>query len=351
MKQVMISTVRDSVLVAGLMLAMLVANAQDIHFSQFMQAPLLLNPALAGDYHGNVRLSTNYKNQWLGALNAYQTYVLTGDMSFYEDKSTGYTGVGMNIFRDVAGDVQLAHTQFSGVVAHHVAVNDHQYLGGGITIGYASKSINPAEMEWQNQYDGSGFNSGLPSGETMGFQKVRYADLGAGISWNYTDPVRKLEYRAGVSLLHLNRPKQTAFNEVDRMSAKIGVHYDMYIPAGENWDRAYLPSFAFFSQGTSKELIVGCQYLYMHGMNSKYTGELSSSAFVFGLYYRAADAIIPMFGYHHQESVKALISYDFNVSRLTPVTNARGGFEVSLVFTGFTKGKASIKVVKDVDEE
>lgn len=329
----------------GMFMMCLHVGAQDMHFSQFGSAPLLLNPALVGDFHGNFRMTTNYKNQWMGTLNAYQTYALSGEFSFYEDKQNGYTGVGISAFRDVAGDVQLAQTQLGIVAAHHLPLNEHQYLGGGISLSYASKSIDPSKFEWQNQYDGAGFNSNLSSGETMRFERASYVDFGFGFSWNYEDPVRKIQYRAGFSAMHLNKPKQQVYGEIDRMFSRLGLHYDMYIPL-ENKSRAVVPSLAFFSQGPHKEFIVGAQYHLAYGMSSKYTGELTPSAFIMGAYYRAGDALIPMIGFHYQRSVEVLMSYDVNVSRLSPATQSRGGLELSVIFMGFTKSKALVKVVK-----
>ncbi|MFH1322164.1 MAG: type IX secretion system membrane protein PorP/SprF [Bacteroidota bacterium] len=38
--------------------------SQDIHFSQFYQTPLIINPALTGSFNGQVRVLMNYKDQW-----------------------------------------------------------------------------------------------------------------------------------------------------------------------------------------------------------------------------------------------------------------------------------------------
>jgi len=40
------------------------AGAQDIHFSQFFETPLLRNPALAGIFTGDVRIQAVYRTQW-----------------------------------------------------------------------------------------------------------------------------------------------------------------------------------------------------------------------------------------------------------------------------------------------
>jgi hypothetical protein len=46
------------------------AHGQDIHFSQFFQAPLLRNPSLAGIYTGDIRVQTVYRDQWNSVTNA-----------------------------------------------------------------------------------------------------------------------------------------------------------------------------------------------------------------------------------------------------------------------------------------
>lgn len=53
--------------------------AQDPHFSQFYAAPTFMSPSLAGST-GGVRVTTNYRNQWPGIKQAYQSYAVSGDM-------------------------------------------------------------------------------------------------------------------------------------------------------------------------------------------------------------------------------------------------------------------------------
>ncbi|MEY4904396.1 MAG: hypothetical protein RLZZ292_2211, partial [Bacteroidota bacterium] len=63
------------------LLGTIAANAQDIHFSQFYQSPLNLNPALTGVMNCNQRLTANFRNQWAAILrgNAYNTYSASYD--------------------------------------------------------------------------------------------------------------------------------------------------------------------------------------------------------------------------------------------------------------------------------
>ena len=51
----------------------LIVNGQDIHFSQFNETPVILNPALCGTAY-DTRIVANYKNQWASVTSPYQTY-------------------------------------------------------------------------------------------------------------------------------------------------------------------------------------------------------------------------------------------------------------------------------------
>jgi len=55
------------------------SNAQDIHFSQFFETPLLRNPALAGIFTGDVRVQGVFRDQWNSVTNAYKTASLNGE--------------------------------------------------------------------------------------------------------------------------------------------------------------------------------------------------------------------------------------------------------------------------------
>src|SRR5688572_29642140 len=85
---------------AGFFLA-LAGNAQDIHFSQFYDSPLLLNPAAAGA-SADYRLAINYKNQWKSVINPFKTAALAFDAKLMKAKKNNF-GVGVSLFNDKVG--------------------------------------------------------------------------------------------------------------------------------------------------------------------------------------------------------------------------------------------------------
>ena len=79
----------------------IVISGQDIHFSQFNNTPLIINPALTGVFNGNHRVFLNYKDHW-GSMGApYKTYAISYDMVLFKEKwEKSYLGGGFYVFND-----------------------------------------------------------------------------------------------------------------------------------------------------------------------------------------------------------------------------------------------------------
>lgn len=313
--------------------------SQDIHFSQFYQAPLLMNPALTGAFNGDQRATLNHKDQWRSVGSPYQTSLFSFDMAFMKKKwKSAYLGTGLMVFRDKAGDTQLGTTQINFSASGIVYISDNQKISAGLQGGFAQKSINTAKMEWASQFDGTGFASNLASGETSAFEPYSFSDFSAGISWSYGAEESQLfannEFKAnaGASLFHVNRPEQkfNAYQEADRLYSKIVAHAGIHIGIG-NTNFAVQPSLFYMKQGAHREINAGSFIRYKLREESKYTGILKETAISLGGYLRARDAIIPslLFEYGH---FALGITYDVNISSLKEVSNKRGGMELSLQF-------------------
>src|SRR6266498_4617168 len=80
--------------------------SQDLHFSQFMNSPLLTNPANTGFIpQADYRLGINYRNQWSAIMTVpYKTMSAFGDVQVFRNRiETGWMGLGGVILHDVAG--------------------------------------------------------------------------------------------------------------------------------------------------------------------------------------------------------------------------------------------------------
>ncbi|MEO8591301.1 MAG: type IX secretion system membrane protein PorP/SprF, partial [Flavobacteriales bacterium] len=80
-------------------------RAQDIHFSQFFNAPLALGPGNIGVFDGDYRVNGLFRQQWRSVTTPYRTFALGGDAANFQGVQG--LGVGAWLFNDRAGDSHL----------------------------------------------------------------------------------------------------------------------------------------------------------------------------------------------------------------------------------------------------
>ena len=132
--------------------------AQDLHFSQFMNSPLVTNPANTGFMpEGDYRLGVNYRNQWSSIMAVpYKTMSAFGDIQVAQ-RENGWMGLGGVILRDVAGSGNLTSTKVYGSVAYHQMIGYGSLLSMGFNVGWANKRINTTNLTFPSQWNGEFF--------------------------------------------------------------------------------------------------------------------------------------------------------------------------------------------------
>ena len=313
-----------------------VAVAQDVHFSQISQTPLLLNPALTGVFNGKHRAYINYKNQWNQFGNAYHTSAFSIDTELMKrpNKPSSY-GVGLIAFSDRAGDFGLSTTfialSFTGIVE----VADKQVVTGGIRGGFGQKSIDIQNPRTSAQYAGS-YDPTLPSGESFQIDPFYFGNFSLGVSWSKWRGEMNIasndESRTSVGFAyhHVNRPNM-GFNLIEeRLYSKFVFHGSMYIGI-KSTPLALLPAVTLVKQGPATEINIGTNLRYRVREDSRYTGFIKETTLLFGLYTRLGDALIPSIMLVISDYAIG-ISYDINTSSLSKASSGRGGIEFSLRF-------------------
>src|SRR5690349_6060643 len=109
------------IMTAGLVTA-LAGRAQDLHFSQWYNSPLTINPANTGFIpDADYRLGANYRNQWSSVMTVpYKTMSIWGDAQVFRDRiESGWVGLGGAILRDVAGSGSLTSTKVYASIGYH----------------------------------------------------------------------------------------------------------------------------------------------------------------------------------------------------------------------------------------
>ena len=115
-------------------------KSQNIHFSQFFEAPLLRNPALAGLFAVDIRLQSVYKSQWQRVSVPYQTVSLNGEYKISIKSNEDFLIIGGQLLYDKAGTIALTATHVLPVLNYHKSMSDvrSMYISLGFTGGHST---------------------------------------------------------------------------------------------------------------------------------------------------------------------------------------------------------------------
>lgn len=317
-------------------------NAQDIHFSQYAETPSIINPALAGVRY-NTSIQANYKDQWGSVAQRYQTFGLSFEQTIkFKKLKSNYFAVAVNIFRDAAGDAKLNTLTPNLGFAYHQKVNRSLKLSAGLQGGFIYRTIDVDNLRWDRQYNGTGYDPNLPSGENTPRSSITTYDLGGGINLNYNQNDRFMSSRSaakfniGAAAYHYGLGKNSFFSTDEKLQTRFCAYFngDFSIPNTKN---ALMPSLLYMRQGPSEELIAGVLFKFIVVDPSTYTGVKKPVSLALGGHYRFKDAIVPALLLQFDRYAFGL-SYDINVSALTTASNKKGGMEIMLrynVFSGY----------------
>ena len=123
-------------------------SAQDPVFSQFYNAYLQLNPAMAGNSRGPV-FQMNYRNQWPGLGKIYSTYSVAYDQYLSSIKS----GIGVSLLADNAGDGILRNTGVTGYYSYRIRIKGDVYVKGGFEVGLNNMALNTSKLLFGDAID------------------------------------------------------------------------------------------------------------------------------------------------------------------------------------------------------
>ncbi|MEX1002582.1 MAG: PorP/SprF family type IX secretion system membrane protein [Crocinitomicaceae bacterium] len=318
-------------------------SGQDIHFSQTTRSFFQINPAFTGAFSGNLRAELNWKDQWQSVNNSYRTFGTSLQYSFGKGnpRMPVFFAVGVQAFRDVAGDVQIGNTTGGLTFTTFVPVSRNGRISLGVQGNFGSTGLDPTKMQWGSQYNGLNFDPTLTNGSGIEFQGFNYYDLAAGAAYWYKRRDRNVvasapqDAKVGLAVYHLNKPLYTfGDDESSQLKMRFVAHGSALFSTATEGLFIY-PNLNIMIQGNQHEVLMGNLWKYQLQSGSRMTGLSNELAISGGIDLRVTnvlDALIPQvyLDFYHF-SIGA--SYDINISRLNQASNYRGGFELSIRFT------------------
>lgn len=301
-------------------------TAQDVHFSQFFETPLWRNPSLAGIFKGDIRVQAVYRDQWNSVTNAYRTGSVNAEFKMPVGKMDDFITTGVQVLYDRAGTVGFTSSHLLPAINYHKSLSSekNRYLSLGFMGGVVQRRLDLSKVTTNSQYD----NGGL--GENFASTQYNYLDGSVGMSYNSgIGNNTNNNFFLGAAYHHFTRPKTTFYR-----NANIELHPKWVFSGGVRFgvsEYAYMTIQADHSmQGGFAETVAGGMYgLKLGGDpdNPQYT--IHAGGFL-----RWDDAFIPVLKLDYTPFSLAF-SYDVNISKLKQSSFGRGGFEVSVSYSGF----------------
>ncbi|WP_443945315.1 PorP/SprF family type IX secretion system membrane protein [Pedobacter sp. AW1-32] len=299
-----------------------VGYTQDYIYSQFYNAPIYLNPALTGQFEGDIRLNALYRNQWTGLGGDFSYMTASGDLNLHQINS----GVGLIFNRSSEGTAYLLKNNVAASYSY-IIDGDNFTLSFGLQAGVTNQKLNWDRLVFGDQVDiESGYIPGSISGaERPNVDSRYYFDGNAGGNLVVG------KFMVGLAAHHLNKPDESlsAFHAKLPMRISGNMSYKFTIsPDRYDRDGSYLiPSVVAYKQQNVMSYSAGAQYKYA-GINAgiwyRYDGNaVGHDAIVFSV-------IFDIFNRRtNGEKFRLGISHDATTSKLN-YSNTGGTSEIGI---------------------
>lgn len=295
------------VLLAGRLLA------QDHIYSQFYNAPAYLNPALSGQFDGDLRLNMIYRSQWTAVPGPLNYYSLSLDVKI--PRMNG--GVGLLTTKSSEGGAYLSKTNISGIYSYSVEF-ENSTLYFGLQAGLTNRKIDADKLVFLDQLGAEGIIPGMVSGASpLPFNNKFYFDGGAGINAVIGNVM------LGLSGQHLNRPNETLTGATAILPIRFNFNASYRLSLNRNFEDSpvIIPSVVLYRQANLTSMSAGMQYKYK-GVNAGIwlrKDAKQNDAFVISF-------IFDLFNVNGDNKTRFGISHDASLSKL-PYTNSAGTTE------------------------
>ncbi len=295
------------------------SRGQDAVYSQFMFDALSVNPGLAGinDYY---TLTAGFRDQWLLLDNAYVTYFASYDQKIESISS----GVGLQVYRDVAGGV-YSRTSAELYYSYQFKLSNDIVVSPGLQVAIVQRAMDASGLTLpdQNPYSGSG------SAEALTNRSSIFPDFAFGVVANYSD-----RYSVGIAAHHLNGPTET-LSEINkkRTPMSLSAHFISYFPLRfgkfDQREIVFSPGLYFRQQQYQNILSLGMNVAY-------------DPVFV-GVWARAAtnidpESVIFMIGLE-QFNYRIVYNYDYKLATSKGEFPGTGAHEITLTWKIHPKKK------------
>ena len=303
-------------------------NAQDAHFSQFINNPLYYNPAYAGLENGlNINLS--YRRLWPKVPGRLENYFVSLNKSLWI--MPGFGGLGLIASSDVEGEGNLRTTSVSIPISSKIQLSESWIIQVAIMASYTNINIDWSQFVFGDQLNpiqGAIYSTSFIPPD---INSKNIFDLGTGgfVKYESNPGQGTLKFnriaRIGFSAFHVNHPNLSFTGQDAFLPVKYVIFGDFTFPLTQDFYRRRITQ---ISPGVLFEYQKP-MYSYMAGIN------FIRPAYEIGLWYRNKDYKIKHFDslilgvaylieLNELENSILKISYSYDLT-LSDLSDASGG--------------------------
>jgi type IX secretion system PorP/SprF family membrane protein len=306
--------------------------AQDIHFSQFANSPINVNPGQNGVFGGDMRFIGNYRRQWASVPVPYTTFSGSLENKFYFAKGRydRFVSGGLLLNYDKQGSLNLTSIHVGIPIAVTLPVAKTSFLTLGVTPAFGQRSFATDKLTFDNQFVDCFFDPSAATRESQVFtaNSLTFFDISAGANLRVQSPKTRSRIDVGGGLHHINQPLHNFWgsNTDVRLRHRAAFTSQAFLQVAKNAD---IMAMALHQrQGAYREWVFGAGARYH--MNTRVGKELAIQGAV-GFRSRYTDAVVPQVEILYK-TWQIGLSYDINTSGFDLATTARGGPEVSVIY-------------------
>lgn len=298
-------------------------NAQDIHSSDYRFNQLLLNPANAGSFSGDIRAGLSYRDQFRTFIGeAYTSAHVWADspVSFVINKKQ-WIGAGFHLFMDRTGDLGLSRNGAAINLGYHYSFDDDYSKIIGLGIQYGQHQFKLLSEENAIFSDDNGMSRSQDHDLLTNFD-YNYATVNIGLNYKQivaSDGLLEL----GLSIYNANQPKINNTNSTN--PSKVKSRFNSYARYFANFSTSWNGSLSLITSfmGTNSNVILKSDIGFSYN-------EDNENKINFGLGYRLQDALLLSIGMEYKSWIVGL-NYDLTISSASNYNNTVGGVELGII--------------------
>ncbi|MEI8110870.1 MAG: PorP/SprF family type IX secretion system membrane protein [Chitinophagia bacterium] len=317
---------KNLIVIILLLLKSIYSVAQDYHFSQINSIPLFINPANTGNFSGDLRILSNYRSQWQGIGEPYQTATFSTDFSILKNKLNyeNKVAIGVAALFDKSSGGLLKSNHISASLAYHLFFDKTKInkLSFGFQSSIINKLIDIQNVSFASQFSSNGFNLSIPSNQFFTGNQKSYFDLSAGLNFDHSQDDYSISF--GIGLYHLNNPEYS-FLGVSNYNIPLRVNYNFGGSIALGLNGKLFGSVLYSQMSSESDALVGL--MYAHDLSNSY----HDIQFRIGSSFRVNESYIPYIGYVY-DRMHIGFSYDIVNPYLINYSNINRSLELSVGF-------------------